>query len=398
MMIDPSEIDDFAGAVYKSMCRYREHLHMHPELSYEEHETAAFVKATLKEIGILNVRSIAVTGVIATIYGDGQDENDRCLAFRADLDALPIQEENEVSYKSKNDGVMHACGHDVHTSILLGLAEVLFRFKNQLKQPIKLIFQPGEEVNPGGANLIIDEGGLSNPNVSKMFALHVFPDFEFGHVGFREGLYMASSDELHVEIVGKGGHGALTRQTINPTFMGAEFIIAAKNYINSNTPGGVPSVINFGRFEALGSTNVVPEYAKIKGTFRTMNEEWREAAKLELIAIAKRISLNYGGNIKLNISKGYPFLKNDAELTKKARGIAFDVLGEAHVHDLDLRLTAEDFAFYSRLIPVCFIRLGVGNKAKGITHNVHQSKFDIDHDAMKSGLKLFYSIAFSLDP
>ena len=398
MMIDPSEIDDFAGAVYKSMCRYREHLHMHPELSYEEYETAAFVKATLKEIGILNVRSIAVTGVIATIYGDGQDENDRCLAFRADLDALPIQEENEVSYKSKNDGVMHACGHDVHTSILLGLAEVLFRFKNQLKQPIKLIFQPGEEVNPGGANLIIDEGGLSNPNVSKMFALHVFPDFEFGHVGFREGLYMASSDELHVEIIGKGGHGALTGQTINPMFMGAEFVIAAKNYINSNSPGDVPSVINFGRFEALGSTNVVPEFATIKGTFRTMNEEWREAAKLGLRAIAKRISLNHGGNIKLNISKGYPFLKNDAELTKKVRGIAFDVLGEAHVHDLDLRMTAEDFAFYSHIVPVCFFRLGVGNKAKGITHNVHQSKFDIDHNAMKSGLKLFYSIAFSLDP
>ncbi len=398
MMNDLTEIDVFAGAVYKSMCRYREHLHMNPELSYEEYETAAFVKATLKEIGIPNVQSIGVTGVIVTIYGDGQDEHDPCLAFRADLDALPIQEENEVSYKSKKDGIMHACGHDVHTSILLGLAEVLFQFKNQLKQPIKLIFQPGEEVNPGGANLIIDEGGLSNPTVSKMFALHVFPDFEFGHVGFREGLYMASSDELHVEIVGKGGHGALTGQTINPMFMGAEFIIAAQNYINSNSPGDVPSVINFGRFEALGSTNVVPKSATIKGTFRTMSEEWREAAKLELKAISERISLKYGGNIKLNISKGYPFLKNDPELTKKARGIACDVLGEDYVHDLDLRMTAEDFAFYSHLVPVCFFRLGVGNKAKGITYNVHQSKFDIDQNAMKSGLKLFYSIAFSLDP
>ena len=398
MMIDLTEIDDFAGALYKSMCRYREHLHMHPELSYEEYETAAFVKATIKEIGIPDVRAIGVTGVIVMIYGDGQDENDRCLAFRADLDALPIREENEVSYKSKKDGIMHACGHDVHTSILLGLAEVLFRFKNQLKQPIKLIFQPGEEVNPGGANLIIDEGGLSNPEVSKMFALHVFPDFEFGHVGFREDLYMASSDELHVEILGKGGHGALTGRTINPMFMGAEFIIAAQNYINSNSPGDVPSVINFGRLEALGSTNVVPQSATIKGTFRTMNEAWREAAKLELKAIAERISLKYGGNIKLSISKGYPFLKNDPELTKQARGIACDVLGEAHVHDLDLRMTAEDFAFYSHLVPVCFFRLGVGNKAKGITYNVHQSKFDIDHNAMKSGLKLFYSIAFLLDP
>ena len=397
MMIDLTEIDGFAGAVYKSMCRYREHLHMHPELSYEEYETAAFVKATLKEIGIPNVHSIGVTGVIVTIYGDGQNEQETCLAFRADLDALPIQEENEVSYKSKNDGIMHACGHDVHTSILLGLAEVLFRFKNKLKQPVKLIFQPGEEVNPGGANLIIDEGGLLNPKVSKMFALHVFPDFEFGHVGFREGLYMASSDELHVEIIGKGGHGALTGKTINPMFMGAEFIIAAQNYINSNSPGDVPSVINFGRFEALGSTNVVPESATIKGTFRTMGEEWREAAKVELKAIAERISLKYGGNIKLNISKGSPFLQNDPGLTQKVRTIACEVLGEAHVHNLDLRMTAEDFAFYSHLVPVCFFRLGVGNKTKGITHNVHQSKFDIDHNAMKTGLQLFYSIAFSLD-
>ena len=370
---------------------------MHPELSYEEYETAAFVKATLKEIGIPNVHSIGVTGVIVTIYGDGQNEQETCLAFRADLDALPIQEENEVSYKSKNDGIMHACGHDVHTSILLGLAEVLFRFKNKLKQPVKLIFQPGEEVNPGGANLIIDEGGLLNPKVSKMFALHVFPDFEFGHVGFREGLYMASSDELHVEIIGKGGHGALIGKTINPMFMGAEFIIAAQNYINSNSPGDVPSVINFGRFEALGSTNVVPESATIKGTFRTMGEEWREAAKVELKAIAERISLKYGGNIKLNMSKGYPFLQNDPGLTQKVRTIACEVLGEAHVHNLDLRMTAEDFAFYSHLVPVCFFRLGVGNKAKAITHNVHQSKFDIDHNAMKTGLQLFYSIAFSLD-
>ena len=396
-MIDLTEIDCFASSVYQSMCGYREHLHMYPELSYEEHETAAFVKTTLKEIGIPNIQSIGVTGVIVTIYGDGQDESDLCLAFRADLDALPIQEENQVSYKSRNDGIMHACGHDVHTSILLGLAEVLFRFKNQLKHPVKLIFQPGEEVNPGGANLIIDEGGLSNPKVSKMFALHVFPDFEFGHVGFREGLYMASSDELHVEITGKGGHGALLGQTINPIFMGAEFILAAQNYVNSNSPDDVPSVINFGRFEALGSTNVVPESAKVKGTFRTMNEEWRELAKIELKSIAERISLKYGGNIKLNISKGYPFLKNDPILTKKARNIACERLGEEHVHDLDLRLTAEDFAFYSHLVPVCFFRLGVGNKSEGITHNVHQSRFDIDHKAMKTGLKLFYSIAFSLE-
>ena len=397
-MIDLTEIDAFASTVYARMCKYREHLHMYPELSYNEHKTAAFVKTILGEIGISSFKSIGGTGVIVTIYGDGHKKNEPCIAFRADLDALPIHEENEVSYKSKTDGIMHACGHDVHTAILLGLAEVLFRFKNKLKQPVKLIFQPGEEVNPGGANLIIDEGGLSNPVVSKMFALHVFPDLEFGKVGFREGLYMASSDELHLEIIGKGGHGALAGQTINPMFMGAEFILAAQSYINSNTPVDVPSVINFGLFEALGSTNVIPESAKIKGTFRTMNEHWREKAKAGIKDVAKSIELKYGGKIKLHISRGYPFLKNDAELTKKVRKLACDILDESNVYNLDLRMTAEDFAFYSHLVPVCFFRLGVGNKSKGITHNVHQSRFDIDPKAMKTGLKVFYSIAFSLDP
>ena len=396
-MIELTEIDTFASTVYARMCKYREHLHMYPELSYREHKTSAFVKTILDEIGISSFKSIGGTGVIATIYGDGHKKNANCIAFRADLDALPIQEENEVSYKSKTDGIMHACGHDVHTAILLGLAEVLFRFKNKLKQPVKLIFQPGEEVNPGGANLIIDEGGLSNPEVSKMFALHVFPDLEFGKVGFREGLYMASSDELHLEIFGKGGHGALTGQTINPMFMGAEFILAAQNYINSNSPVGIPSVINFGLFEALGSTNVVPESAKIKGTFRTMNENWREIAKSGIKDVAKSIELKYGGKINLRISPGYPFLKNDAELTKKVRKLACDILDESNVYNLELRMTAEDFAFYSHIVPVCFFRLGVGNKSKGIINNVHHSRFDVDHNAMKTGLKLFYSIAFSLD-
>tara|TARA_B100001287_G_scaffold39743_1_gene28892 strand:- start:1584 stop:2780 length:1197 start_codon:yes stop_codon:yes gene_type:complete len=397
MMIDFTEIDGFASSVFHNMCRYREHLHMYPELSYEEYETSAFIKSTLKEIGIPDVESIGDTGVIVTVYGDNHNAHQKCIAFRADIDALPIQEKNEVTYKSRMDGIMHACGHDVHTSILLGLAEVLFRFRNKLKQPVKLIFQPGEEVNPGGANLIIDEGGLSNPKVSKMFALHVFPDLEFGHVGFREGLYMASSDELHLEIIGRGGHGALTEETINPIFMGAEFILDAQNYVNSNSLTNTPSVINFGRFEALGSTNVVPQLAKVKGTFRTMNEEWRELVKRELKAIAKRISFKYDGTLKLNISEGYPFLNNDPSLTKKVRSIALQRLGDEYVHDLDFRLTAEDFAFYSHLVPVCFFRLGTSNKSRGITHGVHQSRFDIDHNSLKTGLKLFYSIALLLD-
>ncbi len=370
---------------------------MHPELSYKEFKTAEFVKQTLKSIGLTDIQSVGGTGVIATIYAKHHSKKDKCIAFRADLDALPIQELNDVKYRSQNEGVMHACGHDVHTSILLGLAEVLWSFKDQLPQPVKLIFQPGEEVNPGGANLIIDGGGLKNPEVSKIFALHVFPDFEFGNCGFREGLYMASSDELHITIKGKGGHGALKGQTINPMFMGAEFIIAAEQYINTNTPKDTPSVINFGRFEALGSTNVIPEKALIKGTFRTMNEKWRTVAKAKLKDIAQNISEKYGGHIDLNISQGYPFLKNDPELTRSVKNLASITIGKDKVHDLELRMTAEDFAFYSHIVPVCFFRLGVGNISKGITYNVHNARFDIEPKSMLTGLEVFSSIAFSLD-
>lgn len=397
MKIDQQHLISKFKAVFEKMCDYREHLHMHPELSYKEFKTAEFVKQTLKSIGLTDIQSVGGTGVIATIYAKHHSKKDKCIAFRADLDALPIQELNDVKYRSQNEGVMHACGHDVHTSILLGLAEVLWSFKDQLPQPVKLIFQPGEEVNPGGANLIIDGGGLKNPEVSKIFALHVFPDFEFGNCGFREGLYMASSDELHITIKGKGGHGALKGQTINPMFMGAEFIIAAEQYINTNTPKDTPSVINFGRFEALGSTNVIPEKALIKGTFRTMNEKWRTVAKAKLKDIAQNISEKYGGHIDLNISQGYPFLKNDPELTRSVKNLASITIGKDKVHDLELRMTAEDFAFYSHIVPVCFFRLGVGNISKGITYNVHHARFDIEPKSMLTGLEVFSSIAFSLD-
>lgn len=370
---------------------------MYPELSYKEFKTAGFVKDTLEDIGLSDIRFIGGTGVVTTIYAKHHSKNDKCIAFRADLDALPIQELNDVNYKSRNDGVMHACGHDVHTSILLGLAEVLFSFRNELPRPVKLIFQPGEEENPGGANLIIDGGGLKDPEVSKIFALHVYPDFEFGNCGFKEGLYMASSDELHLTVQGKGGHGALKGQTINPLFMGAEFIIAAQKYINTCTPNDVPSVINFGRFEALGSTNVIPDEAVIKGTFRTMDEVWRSDAKEHLYEIAKMISNKHEGQIHLNISKGYPNLINDSRLTRTVKKITEDIIGKENTHNLGLRMTAEDFAFYSHLVPVCFFRLGVGNNTKGIIHNVHNARFDIDPESMLTGLNIFSKIALTPD-
>lgn len=393
MAIDFKKIEQSTELLYEKAISYREHLHQNPELSYKEYNSQKFVSDTLKAIGIEN-SYIGETGVVAVISADYHDKNDTCIALRADLDALPIQEQNKVPYKSRVDGVMHACGHDVHTSILLGAAEIINENRNELKRPVKLIFQPGEEKNPGGATYIIRDGGLENPKVEKMIALHVFPDLDYGHFGFKEGLYMASCDELHIDVQGLGGHGALPERTVNPLFMGSEFILKAKEYIDKNTPDDVPSVINFGHFEALGATNVVPESAFIKGTFRTMDEEWRAKAKTELFEIASEISKKYNGNIRLNLSHGYPFLKNDEELTNSIKELTKRYFGADHVHELPLRMTSEDFAYYSQLVPVCFLRLGVRNEEKGIVHGLHHPKFDIEPLSIKKGIQIMTSIVF----
>jgi len=290
---------------------------------------------------------------------------------------------------------MHACGHDVHTSILLGTAIILQEERQSLKTPIKLIFQPGEEMNPGGASLMMKAGVLQNPNVTKMFALHVFPEMEVGNVGLRSGLYMASSDELHVEIKGVGGHGALPEKCVNPIEMGAEWMRRVKEVFIKECPVNVPHVLTFGRFEALGSTNVIPSEASIKGTFRTMDEVWRARAYELLEQEASRVSQKFSGEINLRISKGYPFLKNDEVLTKQTWKLFQEVFGEKKVHELALRMTAEDFAFYSQEVPVCFFRLGVGNASKGITYAVHHPRFDVDIDSLKIGIQAMTSIALN---
>ena len=374
------------SAIYEKIKGYREHLHQNPELSYKEFNTMEYVAAKLKEIGIPYEKGVAGTGVIGIIRSSKHSENQACIGLRADLDALPIQEQNTAFYKSKVDGVMHACGHDVHTSILLGAAEILFELREDLEHPVKLIFQPGEEKNPGGASLLIEAGVLENPKVKEMYALHVFPELEVGKLGMRSGLYMASSDELHLEIIGVGGHGAMPEKCINPILIGSEFIIEAQNIIHKSCPKEVPCVISFGHFDALGATNVIPERAEIKGTFRTMNEEWRGKAAILLMDLANNLENKYKGNVNLEISKGYPFLRNDEELTEKLKAKFESFFGPENIEDLALRMTSEDFSFYSQTIPVCFFRLGVGNKEKGIIYSVHHPKFDVDSACLKTGM------------
>lgn len=368
---------------------------MHPEPSFQEFETMAYVSSVLTAFGIVHQKNIAGTGVVAYIAAAHHEPQTPCLALRADLDALPIQEQNEVSYKSQVPGWMHACGHDVHTSILLGTAVLLQQHREQLSRPVKLIFQPGEEQNPGGASLMIKAGVLENPKVEELVALHVYPELPAGFVGIKEGLYMASSDEIHVEIEGVGGHGALPERFVNPIDVGIAWMQACQQFVTENCPKDTPQVLTFGRFEALGSTNVVSANASIKGTFRTMNESWREVVKKTLQTKATEIAALFGAKISVSIGEGYPFLMNDIALTQKVKGVLTATLGEAKVQPLGLRMTAEDFAFYSHHRPVCFFRLGTGFAEKQSNPAVHHPEFDIDENALEVGVKCMLAIALS---
>jgi amidohydrolase len=372
--------------IFENAKGFREHLHANPELSFQEFNTMDFISEHLTKIGIPHERNIAGTGVVGIIRGTHHSLEQSCVGLRADLDALPISEANNVPYKSKVDGVMHACGHDVHTSILLGAAELLFELKDELQNPVKLIFQPGEEMHPGGASLMIEAGVLENPKVSRMFGLHVFPELPAGKVGLKEGLYMASSDEIHLQIQGVGGHGALPEKCVNPLMIGAEFVLKAQELIKDKASDDIPTVLSFGRFESLGSTNVIPSSAEIKGTFRTMNEEWRAEAHLLMQKLAESISLKYNGKANLKISKGYPFLVNSIDLTRNLDSTFNEVLGEENVKELPIRMTAEDFAFYSQKIPVCFFRLGTGFSDGRENYSVHHPNFDVDITCLKTGI------------
>jgi amidohydrolase len=374
-------------ALYEKVKNYREHLHQHPELSYQEVETMRFVSEKLTQLGISHETGVGGTGVVALIQSE-KHLGKSCIALRADLDALPISEENEVPYKSKVTGVMHACGHDVHTAILLGAAEILNEIKNDLPFPVKLIFQPGEEKNPGGATYMIRDKVLENPRVDKMYALHVFPDLPVGELGFHAGRYMASCDEIYITVNGKGGHGATPHQCIDPIVIGANIILQLQQLVSRKCDPKIPCVLSFGHFEALGATNIIPSKAILKGTFRTMDENWREQA-LELVEQQVRdIAIAHGATVDIEISKGYPCVENDIALTNELAIKAKELIGNDKVHDLPIRLTSEDFAFYSQLVPACFFRLGVRNEEKGIVYGVHHPRFDIDSEALILGVRM----------
>lgn len=383
MKITAELIKEKAEREFARVLEIRRHLHMHPELSFQEINTSAYVAKILTSLGIPHKTGVVKTGIVAWI--EGKNPSKKTIMLRADLDALPITEQNNCGYASKNKGIMHACGHDVHTASLLGAASILNELKSEFEGTVKLIFQPGEEVLPGGASLMIDAGVLKDPEVHLAIAQHVHPSMECGKVGFRSGMYMASTDEIYLTIKGKGGHAAMPADYNNPLLIASEILLELKKKFPNNGKSEIPTVLAFGKIEGKGATNVIPDKVEIAGTFRTMNEEWRKKSHDVIRKTIQEICDKNNAEADLRIEIGYPYLVNDERVTEKCRKAAIEYLGKENVEELPLRMTAEDFAFFSQQLPVCFYRLGTGNKSKGIISGVHTSTFDIDENALLTG-------------
>lgn len=380
-----NRIKELAASYAPEVIAIRHHLHAHPELSYKEFETSAFVRRQLDVYGI-PWKIMADTGVVGII--EGRNPSSRVIALRADMDALPIQEENQVPYRSVHPGVMHACGHDVHTSCLLGAARILSETKDAWEGTVKLIFQPGEERNPGGASIMIKEGVLEAPKPSCIVGLHVNPQLETGKLSFRGGKVMASADEIYITVSGKGGHAAAPHNTTDVILVASQMVVGLQQIISRNNNPFSPSVLSICAFNGGYTTNVIPNEVKLMGTFRAMDEQWRFKAHELIRRQVEAIAKGMGADVDLTIDVGYPNVYNDETLHSIAMASAKGFMGEDRVEETELRMGAEDFGYYSQLVPGCFFRLGTGNAARGITSGVHTPTFNIDENAIEIGMAM----------
>lgn len=362
----------------------RRHLHQHPELSYEENETSLFISTWLNENGISFRKGIAGTGIIGTIKGSAP--GNMVIAVRAEMDALPVTESALTDYSSLNKGKMHACGHDAHMAMLLGTAKLLNSIKDQFGGTVLLIFQPGEEKSPGGARLIIESGELNNPKPDIVIAQHILPELETGKVGYKPGRNLASCDEIHITVTGRGGHAALPGLTTDQIYIASNLVVRLKNRMSEQQlVNKIPTVLGIGRISGEGATNVIPEKVYIAGTFRTFDENWR-AEGLELVkAVSAETSKEFGVTIDVKIAEGYPVLYNDENLTLKAVELSELLLGKDKIETYDVRMSSDDFSFYSSIAPSLYYRIGIRKKNTGML-KLHTADFDIDEDGLETGV------------
>ena len=386
-------IKSMAAELQPELLRIRRHLHAHPELSFQEFETSRFVKDYLTASGI-PFQEMTETGVVGLIQG--KNPQHKCIALRADMDALPITEAGEMSYRSQNEGVMHACGHDVHTTCLLGAAKILHDLRAEWEGTIKLIFQPGEEKSPGGASLMIAAGALENPAPAAIIGLHVDPALPAGTAGFRPEQYMASADEIYMVIRGKGGHAALPHLTIDPIAIAAQIITALQQIVSRKNNALTPTVLSFGKISGGHATNVIPDTVELQGTLRTFDEIWRQEALQLIRDISRQIASAFGGTVEINTPPGYPSLFNDESTTMAAESAATAYLGSSNIVRLERRMTAEDFSFYSLKTKACFFRLGTNFNNESLMAPVHNAHFDIYEPVLETGAGLMSWIAMQL--
>lgn len=390
-VITVQHIKQLTKDLYPELVAIRRHLHQHPELSFKEEKTAEYISQLLTSWGIGHKTGIAGFGISGVI--EGQQPDIKTIALRADMDALPVTEANLIDYKSLNVGVMHACGHDVHMTCLLGTVKLLQSLKGHFQGSVKFIFQPAEESLPGGAKQMIAEGVLKHPDVDSILGQHVFPEMEAGKIGLRPGPYMASSDEINLTIRGQGGHGAIPDKVNDTVLAMAHIIIALQQIVSRKTPPRIPAVLSFGKVLADGAHNIIPSEVVVKGTFRTFDESWRNAAHQLIKQVAQSTAEAMGVSCEVVIDKGYPVVVNNASETERVREAAVAYLGEENVIELDIRTTAEDFGYFLQEVPGCFYRLGTGNVEKNITSNLHANTFDVDESALETGTGLMTWLA-----
>ena len=391
--MDKDDIKEKVSGIIPNLISIRRQLHKLPELSFKEKNTAKYISELLTSWNIQHQTNVGGFGITGLILGENPDT--KVVAIRADMDALAINEQNDINFKSLNNGVMHACGHDVHMTCLLGAIKVLSENTHLFKGTIKFIFQPAEENLPGGAIKMIEEGVLKNPTPDMIFAQHVFPDLEVGKIGVRSGIYMASSDEINLRITGKGGHAAIPQSFDDTVLSAASIIVALQQIVSRKAPPNIPTVLSFGKIIADGAHNVIPDEVIVRGTFRTFDEKWRNKAHDLIKSISGNTAAAYNTNCEVVIDKGYPVLKNNDEATAIFKAAAAEYVGGDNVVDIDIRTTVEDFARYTQIIPGCFYRLGTANKEKGITSNLHTPTFNVDENSIEIGTGLMIWVVLS---